>query len=149
LIHAAVIADKDPEKLAERIGLSAQPGRTGYRHMPFDLRFTAKDHVLTRALPEWLPFIDEPYWPLVGDPKDVTVLATAEVDGAERPLVWTFERSFADGAKGRVFASVPGHYFWTLDDPLWRLFVLRGIAWAGGADVESLVGAAVVEAAVR
>ncbi|PYJ04253.1 MAG: hypothetical protein DME25_10255 [Verrucomicrobia bacterium] len=32
---------------------------------------------------------------------------------------------------GRVFVSIPGHYTWTFDDPLFRLLLLRGIAWAG------------------
>jgi type 1 glutamine amidotransferase len=29
-----------------------------------------------------------------------------------------------------VFGSIPGHYNWTFDDPLYRVIVLRGIAWA-------------------
>jgi putative heme-binding domain-containing protein len=144
ILHSACIADRDAEKLAERIGLSAQPDKVGYRHMPFDLKFVAKDHPLTRGLPESLHFLDEPYWPLIGDPSRVKVLATARVDGADRPLVWTFEKG-----KGRVFGSILGHYFWTLDDPLYRLLVLRAIAWAGGADLERLTDAALIEAAVK
>ncbi|MSU36280.1 MAG: hypothetical protein EXS36_14525 [Pedosphaera sp.] len=124
LLHAAVIADRDPEALAERIGLSAQPGRTGYRHMPIKLRLRPKDHPLLVGLPESIPLLDEPYWPLVGDPGKVTVLGKADVDGGDRPLIWTFERG-----RGRVFASIPGHYNWTLDDSIWRILCLRGIAW--------------------
>ena len=44
-------------------------------------------------------------------------------------MMWTFQ-----AGKGRVFASIPSHYTWTLDDPLFRLLLLRGIAWAGGAE---------------
>lgn len=139
-LHSAVIADRDPEPLAERIGLSAQPGRTGYRHMPFDLGWAAPGHPLLAGLPAQIPFLDEPYWPLVGDPSRVTVLGQARVDGAERPLVWTFERG-----RGRVFASILGHYFWTLDDPLWRLLCLRGIAWSVGLDPAALTRAATGE----
>ncbi len=135
LIHAAVIADQRPEDLALRIGLAAQPGRVGYRHMPFELNF-AKDNPLTRGLPASLPFLDEPYWPMVGDVGGVSVLASAEVDGKPRPLVWTTTRG-----SGRVFASIPGHYAWTLDDPLWRVLALRGIAWAAGRDDGMLMGA--------
>lgn len=96
--------------------------------MPFDLQLVGKDHPLTRGLPEWLHFLDEPYWPLIGDPKRVTVLAQGIVDGAAKPLVWTFERTGQDGRSGRVFGSILGHYFWTLDDPLYRVLVLRAIA---------------------
>ncbi len=132
LIHAAVIADTHPEQLAQRIGLAAQPGRVKYRHTPFQLKLTSKS-VLTRGLPESLAFLDEPYWPMIGETNQVDVLATADVDSEPRPLVWTFERG-----PGRVFTSIPGHYTWTLDDPFWRLLVLRGIAWAGRRDVEYL-----------
>jgi putative heme-binding domain-containing protein len=149
VLHSACIADREPEKLAERIGLSATPGTVSYRHMPFDLSFVAKDHPLVRGLPERLQFLDEPYWPLIGDPSRVTVLANGQVDGAPKPLVWTFERAGADGHTGRVFGSILGHYFWTLDDPLYRLLVLRGIAWAGGADLNRLADAALMEAAVK
>jgi type 1 glutamine amidotransferase len=143
LIHSATIADKDPEQLAERIGLSAQPDRVKYRHTAFDLHLV-RDQPITRGLPEWLPFLDEPYWPMIGDPARVDVLATADMDGSARPLVWTFQRG-----KGRVFASIPGHYFWTLDDPFWRLLCLRGIAWAGGREVDSLTGLSTTEALMK
>jgi putative heme-binding domain-containing protein len=140
LIHAAVIADKDAEALVSRIGLSAQPDRVKYRHTTFDLHLVG-NHPLTHGLPEWLPFLDEPYWPMIGDATRVNVLASAEVDGAARPLVWTFEHG-----QGRVFTSIPGHYAWTLDDPCWRLLALRGIAWAGRRDFGTLTPMAIAEA---
>ena len=144
ILHSACIADREAEQLAERIGLSAQPDRVSYRHMPFDLNWVAKGHPLLHGLPETLSFLDEPYWPLIGDPTRVTVLATGRVEDADRPLVWTFERG-----PGRVFGSILGHYFWTLDDPLYRLLVLRGIAWAGGADLNRLTDAALLDAVVK
>lgn len=122
-LHSAVIADQNPEQLAERIGLSAQPQRVKYRHTAFALEL-ARGHPLAVGLPGSVPFLDEPYWPLVGDPLRVRVVASAHVDGEPRPLVWTFERG-----RGRVFVSILGHYTWTLDDPIWRLLCLRGIAW--------------------
>ena len=127
LIHSAVIADQDPEGLATHIGLSAQSKRTSYRHMPFDLRLSNREHPITRGLPERINLIDEPYWLLIGDTNQVQVLAIAEVDGAARPLIWTKQPG-----RGRIFVSIPGHYTRTLDDPWFRLFLLRGIAWAAG-----------------
>ena len=143
LIHASVIADKDAEKLVDRIGLSAQPDKVKYRHTAFDLH-VMRDRPLTLGLPEWLPFLDEPYWPMIGDPSRVTVLATADVDGAARPLIWTFEHG-----QGRVYASIPGHYAWTLDDPFWRLLTLRGIAWAARRDPDTLTAATTAEANLK
>ena len=42
-------------------------------------------------------------------------------------MMWTFQNG-----KGRVFASILGHYTWTLEDPLFRVIALRGLAWAAG-----------------
>ena len=131
--RSAVIADKEPEILAQKMGLSAQPGRTGYRHMPFQLQLEDPHDPITHGLPSVIDLIDEPYWPLIGKVNDVHVLASAKVDGESRPLLWTREIG-----KGRVFASVLGHYMWTLDDPAFRLLILRGIAWTARQDLARL-----------
>ena len=62
---------------------------------------------------------------MVGDTSKVGVLATTVEEGKAHPMLWSFE-----AGKGRVFGSVLGHYTWTLDDPLFRIPVLRGMAWA-------------------
>jgi putative heme-binding domain-containing protein len=127
VFHSATIADVEPQKLAERIGLAAQPGPTKYLHTPLTLNFVAPtNHAITRGFKQ-LPLLDEPYWPMFGDTNRVEVLATADIDGAPRPLVWTFQKG-----PGRVFASIIGHYSWTFDDPLFHLLTLRGLAWAAG-----------------
>ncbi len=126
-LHAALIADREPEALARRFGLAAQPVRTKYRHGPLDLEITAPPgHPITRGLRS-VHFTDETYWPMIGDTSKVAVLATAVEEGKPHPMMWTCENG-----KGRVFGSVLGHYSWTLDDPLFRIPVLRGIAWAAG-----------------
>ncbi|MBU6399953.1 MAG: ThuA domain-containing protein, partial [Verrucomicrobia bacterium] len=136
LLHSATIADKDPEQLAERIGLASQPGRSHYRHTPLDLRMiSSSNSPITRGLPPVIHFLDEPYWPLIGDTNRVRVLATTVEDGRDQPLVWTFEKG-----RGRVFGCVLGHFTWTLDDPLYRLLVLRGLDWAAGGTVTRFDG---------
>jgi putative heme-binding domain-containing protein len=131
ILHSACSADKEPEPLAERIGLSAQPQRVKYRHGPLDLKIvTAADHPITRGLTQ-IHFVDETYWPMVGDASKVEVLATAEEEGKPWPMLWTFQKG-----KGRVFASILGHYSTTFDDPLFRVLVLRGLAWAAGEPTE-------------
>ena len=45
-------------------------------------------------------------------------------------MLWTFE-----AGRGRVFGCVLGHYAWTFEDPLFRIPVLRGLAWAAGEPV--------------
>jgi type 1 glutamine amidotransferase len=126
-LHAAMIADRDPESLAGRLGLSAEPKRTRYRHGPLELRAVAPpEHPLTRGFRQ-ARLIDETYWPLIGDPSRVEVLATAVEEEKSWPMLWTYRPG-----KGRVFCSVLGHYTWTLEDPLFRILILRGMAWAAG-----------------
>jgi putative heme-binding domain-containing protein len=125
LLHSSCIADTEPEPLAERIGLSAQPKRTKYRHGALDLKIlTQTDHPITGGLPKQIHFVDETYWPMIGDTNKVEVLATAEEEGQEWPMFWTFQKG-----KGRVFGSILGHYSRNYDDPFFRILVLRGLAW--------------------
>ena len=127
ILHSATIADTDPEKLAERIGLASQPGPTKYRHTPLDLNFSkTQAGSITEGFTQ-LHLLDEPYWPMLGDTNRVNVLATTDVDGQSCPMIWTYTPG-----KGRVFASIPCHYTWTWTDPLFRVLLFRGIAWAAG-----------------
>lgn len=131
VLHAAVIADKNPEELAKRFGLSAQPVRTKYRHGPLDLVVDGERHdPITQGL-KTVHLVDETYWPPIGDLKNVRVLATATEEGKAYPMIWARE-----AGPGRVFCCVPGHYSWTFDDPIFRLFVLRGMAWAAKQPVQ-------------
>ncbi len=69
----------------------------------------------------------------IGEEKNVNLLASSEEDGKARPQMWT-----RNVGKGRVFVSVPGHYNWTFDDPIYRLLVFRGICWAGNQPIDRL-----------
>jgi hypothetical protein len=35
-----------------------------------------------------------------------------------------------------VFVSILGHYSWTFDDPLFRVLLLRGMAWVANESVD-------------
>jgi putative heme-binding domain-containing protein len=129
-IHYAVDGAPDSKGLADRIGLSWGQGAR-FRHGPLDVEFSrGSAHPIARNFDK-VHFHDESYWRLVGDPKRVQVLATGVEEGKPQPLFWTRE----DG-KGRVFVSIPGHYAWTFDDPLFRVLVLRGIAWVAREPVD-------------
>jgi len=41
---------------------------------------------------------------------------------------------------GRVHVNILGHYNWTFNDPVFRVLVLRGIAWAAGEPVDRFNG---------
>jgi putative heme-binding domain-containing protein len=130
-IHYAVDGGADAPGFAQRIGLAWQGGRSKFRHGPLELGFDTGDaHPIARNF-STVKFVDESYWQLVGDADRIRLMATAIEDGRPQPLFWTIEP-----AKGRVFVSIPGHYSWTFDDPLFRVLLLRGIAWAAKEPVD-------------
>jgi type 1 glutamine amidotransferase len=104
-----------------------------FRHGPLDLNVppASTDHPVMRGFGT-VHQVDESYWPHVESGK-VTVLATTPEEGQERPMAWAAERG-----KGRVFGTLLGHYTWTFDDPLARVLILRGMAWAAGEPVARL-----------
>jgi putative heme-binding domain-containing protein len=122
-IHFAVDGHDATAELSERIGLAWRGGQSKFRHGQLDMELPL-NHSITRGLSH-LNLHDESYWDLTGDPGAVQVLATNVEDGKPRPLLWTYQRG-----EGRVFVSIPGHYTWTFDDPLFRAVLLRGICWA-------------------
>jgi putative heme-binding domain-containing protein len=131
LLHYAVNGQRAPEELAQRIGLAWNHGGSKFRHgeLLLDLR-REKAHPITAGYSR-LELIDESYWDLLGDTTKIDLLATADEAGKPRPLMWTYEPP-----GGRVFVSIPGHYSWTFDDPLFRLLVLRAIAWTSRQPID-------------
>ena len=130
LIHYAVDGHAAAPALANQIGLAWQGGKSAFRHGPLSIDFTRAKHPITRNF-EKLELLDESYWNLVGNPASIDVLGTGIEDGQARPLFWTRQ-----AGKGRVFVSIPGHFTWTFDDPLFRLLILRGVAWTAGEPVD-------------
>jgi type 1 glutamine amidotransferase len=130
-VHYAVSGGPDAPGFAQRIGLAWRDGYSKFRHGPLDLGFeTGAQHPIARNFGK-LHLHDESYWQLLGDPKGITLLASGAEEGRPQPLFWTLEPS-----KGRVFVSIPGHFSWTFDDPLYRVLLLRGIAWSAKEPVD-------------
>jgi putative heme-binding domain-containing protein len=136
-IHWAIEGRKDASLLAERIGLAANAAKLKYRHGPLEIAFAGK-HPITQGFGK-VRFVDESYWNMVGDPGQVNVLGASMEDGQARPQLWTFEKG-----RGRVFVNILGHYTWTFDDPLYRILLLRGMAWAARQDVNRWIDLATI-----
>lgn len=122
-IHYAVDGGKDPNGVAERMGLAFTLG-SRFRHGEFDLVFSKVEHPITQGFPT-LHFTDETYWKMRGDISRLKVLGTSREDGADQPQLWVLERY-----ESRIVGCIPGHYTWTFDDPLFRVLLLRSICWA-------------------
>src|SRR5690606_24750658 len=123
-------------------GLAWGPGAR-FRHGPLDLKFDDTQHPITRGFDK-LHLVDESYWNLTGDPGRIHLLASGVEGGEARPLLWTVEQG-----KGRVFVSIPGHYTWSFDDPLFRTVLLRGICWTAGEPADRLSELSTIGARVQ
>ncbi|MGA0039188.1 MAG: ThuA domain-containing protein [Pirellulales bacterium] len=128
-IHWAVDGRDRAGEFSRRIGL-ASDAAISFRHGPLELAFRDGAHPIIRNFTQ-LSLHDESYWKLIGNPTGLDVLATSLEDGEPTPQLWTKEVG-----EGRVFVSIPGHYSWTFDDPLFRILLLRGIAWAAHEPVD-------------
>jgi type 1 glutamine amidotransferase len=130
-IHFAVDGGPDAPGFAKRIGLAWKGGMSAFRHGELDLGFDAtQNHPIARNF-KTLHLHDESYWQLTGDPSAIQLLASGVENGQPRPLFWTMQPS-----NGRVFVSIPGHFSWSFDDPLFRVLLLRGTAWTARESVD-------------
>ena len=134
------------EELAKRIGLAfgvgnAPNGPTKFGVLPSPVHLTAAaaESPIFEGFPPDLELVDELYWNLTGDPDKVTTLVTSpagpeftadgppgpeDLDGGAWPVIWTTEKG-----SGRVFATVLGHNHFSFNDPLFRIILLRAMAW--------------------
>ena len=134
LIHSATWTRPKPSP--EVAKLTGCGGFARYRHGAVDLTIPDRRHPIVFGLPETIRFLDETYWPPTPELSGVTIrtlAVSAEASGNDsqeagpQPMLWTYPYG-----KGRVVGCVLGHYTWTLDDPYFRLIVLRGMAFSAG-----------------
>lgn len=142
-IHWSVNAGANVGTLAQRLGLAWGKGAK-YRH-------GANDWVLDKTHPlasgfDAFQIPDESYWHLTGDlaAAKASVLATSLEEAEPRPQMWTREVG-----PGRVFVSIPGHFTWTHDDPLYRILILRGMMWSARQSIDRLAPLSVIGARVE
>lgn len=129
-IHWAVNGDERVADFSTRIGLASKGGSIKYRHGPLTLDIHNTDHPIVRNV-DRLQLYDESYWKLTGDVKNVTLLGISTEDNEATPQLWAYEKG-----RGRVFVSIPGHYSWTFDDPIFRAVLLRAIAWTANEPID-------------
>ena len=129
-LHWAVNGDDQVSEFSKRIGLASWGGKIKFRHGPLKLQVRDTEHPIMRNIRE-LELLDESYWLLTGDPKGFNLLATSDEDGSPQPQLWTYQPG-----NGRVLVSIPGHYSWTFDDPIFRTIVLRGMAWVADEPID-------------
>ncbi|MDB6124067.1 MAG: Trehalose utilization [Pedosphaera sp.] len=113
-----------------------------------DISFYYQDHTspITKGVSNF-DFDDEMYYDLHMMPEAKVLAATYKPDDRNKrdgrampsvyeiiPQMWTYEKE-----NYRAFVSIPGHNYKSFNLPHYRAILLRGIAWAGKRDVDSLV----------
>ena len=131
-LHDAVCGD-DPHWFKTVAGGAWEHGHSKYKEGTTDLYFTDTAHPITSGVANFR-FEDELYWDLHMDP-GASVLACGFHSVFDiTPQMWTFEK-----ADYRAFVSIQGHLHESFSHPAWRTLLLRGIAWAGKREADSLL----------
>ena len=128
-------------KLAGCIGCSWQGNKDSHwgkfaKDHPLYLK---NDHPAFKGLPQSVTLNDESYWDLLkrnnvevigaiapkSDNEKVSFADILKTEGVRSDAFWAYT-----SGKGRAFGTTTGHYTYTYFDPMYRLILLRGIAWS-------------------
>jgi len=140
------ICGRDPEYFKTIVGGAWDDKQSKYFEGDLALYFQDSEHPITKGVSNW-DFEDEIYWNLQMMP-GVHILAASYAPDKRNtkagrilpsiydivPQMWTYEKD-----NYRAFVSIPGHNYKTFNLPHYRAVLLRGIAWAGKREVDSLV----------
>jgi type 1 glutamine amidotransferase len=148
-LHDAVVTAQEPEWFKTIVGGAWENGVAKYFEGENTYYYVNPEHPITKGVANFT-ITDEVYWNLqmmpgaqvlaVSDQPQARA-ATGEGRAAIRsliPQIWVYERQIEGGQPYRAFVSLLGHHFSTFQSPHVRGIVLRGIAWAGRRDVDSL-----------
>ena len=127
------------------IGGAWEHGHSKWLEHEVPIYYTARENPITESASNF-EFDDEIYYDLHMMP-EVKILAGSWTPDKRNtkgnrlmqhiydvsPQMWTYEK---DGH--RAFVSIPGHHYKSFNLPHYRAVLLRGIAWAGKRDVNSL-----------
>ncbi|MDA7911953.1 ThuA domain-containing protein [bacterium] len=105
--------------------------------------FLNTKHPAFVGLPKSIRFNDESYWNLItrDNVEAIGALAPQSLESkvsfsdvlksedARSHAFWTYQ-----SGKGRVFGTTTGHYTYTYFDPMYRLLLMRGLAWTLNED---------------
>jgi type 1 glutamine amidotransferase len=120
-------------------GAAKQHGEANWARGVLKMRFVDTSHPITKGLKDF-EINDEAFFMLRKTP-EMHPLATTEIPGKGEvvPQAWVYEKSQPGATPFRAFVSMQAHYYKNFSDPTYRTMLLRGIAWAGKRDVQTLV----------
>lgn len=130
-LHDAVVSD-DPQWWSGVLGGAWENGKAKWHEGTTDLYFTDRDHPISAGISNFR-FTDELYTDLDMRPEARVLVRGFQSVFDASPQSWVMEKE-----KYRSFVAIQGHEWDSFAHPAWRTLVLRGIAWAGKRDAESL-----------
>jgi len=149
--HDTICAD-DPAWFATIFGGAKKHGDVNYT-LEAPVTYTFKDHPVTAGA-GGLTIADEAFFSMTwATAPGITVLATAPMAATQSagahagevvPQMWTYERTWFSSNLGgqptfRAFVWMQGHTYANLQNPQLLPVLLRGIAWAAKAPLDSLL----------
>src|ERR1043166_6739776 len=149
-IHDSVCGN-DAQWFKTIIGGAWEHGYSKWFEGDVSIYYTDRTHPITKDVSNF-DFDDEIYWDLHMMPEARILAATYAPDRRNTkngrifpsvydivPQMWTYEKELAGAsASYRAFVCIPGHMHKSFALPHYRAVLLRGIAWAGKRDADSL-----------
>lgn len=149
-IHDSVCGN-DAQWFKTIIGGAWEHGHSKWFEGDVSIYYTDRAHPITRDVSNF-DFDDEVYWDLHMMPEARILAATYAPDRRNTkagrilpsvydivPQMWVYEKELAGAsAPYRAFVCIPGHMRKSFELPHFRAVLLRGVAWAGKREVDSL-----------
>jgi putative membrane-bound dehydrogenase-like protein len=131
-IHDAVCG-KDPQWFKTVIGGAWEHGKSKFLNGTLGIYVQDYPHPITQGVANFM-MDDEIYWDLHLMPEAKVIGTAFRTPHEITPQMWVYEKD-----SYRAFVNIQGHKFASFGLPHYRALLLRGIAWAGKRDVDSLV----------
>jgi type 1 glutamine amidotransferase len=138
-IHAAVCGD-DAQWFKKITGGAWEHKYSKFFEGNFAINYKDREHPITQGVGDF-SLDDEIYWNLHMVPEAKILACTDCKKAPGSPQMWSLEKE-----KSRTFTAIPGHWHTTFSIPQYRAILLRGIAWSGHREVDSLVIPTEIEA---
>lgn len=132
VLHDAVCGN-DPQWFKTVAGGAWEHGRSKFHHGVVGLYFQDREHPITRGFGNFF-LDDEIYWDLHLMPEAKVLGVGFRTEKEITPQLWVYEKD-----NYRAFVSLQGHKHASFSLPHYRALLLRGIAWAGKREADSLV----------
>lgn len=139
VVHDAVCGD-DPHWFKTIVGGAWEHGHSKWHEGNIGFYILDREHPITRGVSNF-EIDDEIYHDLHFLPEAQVLAVSFHNVFTIAPQMWVYERTLEGGQPYRAFVTLLGHRYTTFEAPHTRALLLRGIAWAGQRDADSLLTA--------